>query len=135
VTFSSLNLSPLAPLTLSVRPCPAVVVVDFPFGLVLLITAPVLPEVESPYTGHIRERQCERTHFWRREPATGGEPLEKAAALSVCSGRLPEATQDEPSFLTFAYFRENRSDRGVGSNHTRWVIPGSRLLQTDRTAT
>jgi hypothetical protein len=42
--------------------------------------------------------------FLSEGPATGGEPLYKAAALSVCSRRLPEAAQDQPSFLTFAYF-------------------------------
>src|SRR5258708_2045345 len=51
--FSSFNLSPPAPLTVSFLPGS--------------ITLPVIPEVESSYTGHIRHRQSERLHFSGRD--------------------------------------------------------------------
>jgi hypothetical protein len=70
-----------------------------------------------------------------RRPSPGGEPLCRVASLSVCSRRLPEAAQDSPSFLMFAYPREKRFLRYAGLTRARWVVPASRLLQTDRTAT
>ena len=51
--FFIFNLSPPAPLTVSFLPGS--------------ITAPVIPGVESPYTGHIRDRQSERLHFYARD--------------------------------------------------------------------
>jgi hypothetical protein len=66
-------------------------------------------------------------------PASGGEPLRKAAALWDGSRRLPKATQDSPSLLMLPFFRGTIC-ADAGLMRTRWVVPGSRLLQNHRAA-
>jgi len=62
-------------------------------------------------------------------PRPGGEPLRQVAVLSdPGSGpKIHHRPWRSPIFV--------ETDPRVGLEHTRWVIPGSRLLQTDRTAT